>query len=35
MRLFSVAAAFAFMALAALADEVPATTVQLKIGGVS
>ena len=35
MRLFPIAAVFALLATAALADEVPATTVHLKFGGVS
>ena len=35
MRLFPIAAVFALFATAALADEVSATTVHLKFGGVS
>lgn len=35
MRLFTLAATFALLAIVAMADEVPATTVHLKIGGVS
>ena len=35
MKLFPIAAAFALFATAALADEVSATSVHLKFGGVS